>query len=245
MKSDTNDCSSIRGNAKNANDDERKRKRSGTEQIYRVLKGSYKYSDYSTFSLLVPEQDVSMLLETLEKAKHRLFDWSICEEEIKTVEAICMASSLGVLPIRSIEKESLPTEKSESEFLDWLVHGDSFFSEKYVMWEYVEGTDNVRKYMFEIRKEAHLKRFYDACKIICKASDYTGRRSHRLTDCKLFDRGNFLCEIAVKPCETSLGVYEEIVVSDELLEFFEKFAQCPSENIQEWFYEAQELFERK
>lgn len=96
------------------------------EVVFKILEGSVKTSDFATLCLLVPESKVSDVFEALDGAKHKMFQWLICQEKVLDIEKIPTPLAH---PIRSIDGE-LPKDKTESELLDWLVHGESFFSKK-------------------------------------------------------------------------------------------------------------------
>ena len=179
------------------------------------MKGSFKYSDYATFSLLIRESEISFILEALvEAAEEKLFDWSICEDEITSMQSILAASAAGSLPIRSVQQGTIPTDKSESELLDWLVHGESFFSKKYVILGFRHHGDS-RKVHFEISKEEYMP-FYDACKTIFdnyKKNDRYNEQIGYLDSCELVDRGTYLCGFSFRS--------KLFIVDDHILREFE------------------------
>jgi hypothetical protein len=178
--------------------------------LFKILQGSIKSSDYATFSLLVPESQVSDILEALGKTKNRQFQWTVCEEEIYDVQNI--PTDLAY-PIRSIGK--IPEDKtSESELLDWLVHGDSFFSKKYVILDFMDEKDGgdgyTGKKVFEITKKEHMGFCDAAIKLYENSDGYL-----YLQNVDIIDRGQYL---------RKFGGRKE-AVTDELLAQFEEDAR--------------------
>lgn len=183
--------------------------------VFKILKGSSRSSDYATFCLLVPESQASNILKALSDTGNRQFQWEVCEEEIFDAQSIPMDLAF---PIRSIGK--IPEDRtSETELIDWLIHGDAFFSKKYVVLDFMDGKDGpydgyTEKKVFEITKKEHMG-FYDAALEICDNSECDGDSIY-LQGCDIMDRGQYLREYGGKGAQ---------VVTDELLAEFEEDAR--------------------
>lgn len=111
---------------------------------YNILEGSHKSSVYATLCLLVPESISSIVMKALEESESKMFDWSIVEDEVVT--DIRNIPTALTHPIHSLDDADLQqflksssSKKSETELLDWLIHGESFFRKKYVVIKIVNG----------------------------------------------------------------------------------------------------------
>ena len=126
----------------------------------------------------------------------------------------------------------IPTDKCESELLDWLIHGDSSFSKKYVVLHFMDRKDGDDGYSgrvaFEIRRPKYMP-FYDYCCTICSHSEPCGDNVY-LEDCELIDRVSFLQRF------NGLGH----VVDRKMLKRFKKDA-LDDETIGEWAWENRDL----
>ena len=82
----------------------------------------------------------------------------------------------------------------ESEILDWLIHGEDYFSVKYVVLYFVDEQDGedgyTAKVPFEITKKEHLV-FFEYAKSLCSICD---SGLVYLSGCDLVDRPEFLKE---------------------------------------------------
>ena len=205
----------------------KKMKHTSPGAVFKILKGSSKSSDYATFCLLVPESQASDILEALSSTKNRQFQWEVCEDEIFDVQSIPMDLAY---PIRSIGK--IPEDKtSESELLDWLMHGDSVFSKKYVILDFMDGKDGpdgdyTGKKVFEVTKKEHMG-FCDAAREIYRNSGEDGDSVY-LQNFDIIDRGQFVREYGTNNKET---------VTDELLE---EFREAAREGDPEWAWDNKE-----
>ena len=139
--------------------------------LYSIAEGSLSFSDYGHFCLLVLEPQAQVVLTPLEGSSGKLFSWSISDETIRDVQNI--PTAFGHL-IRTTNSDDILAEASVSELLDWLVHGDSFFSKRYVLISILDGTrrryeewsDRGGDIAFEISEEKHLTPFLEAAKVI-------------------------------------------------------------------------------
>lgn len=79
--------------------------------------------------------------------------------------------------------------------MDWLIHGESFFSKKYVIMKFVHPKDGYDRgsgeFAHEVRKEEHMKKLVDALDKIEKFSENIGWayfEGYRVIDCGLYLR---------------------------------------------------------
>jgi len=190
---------------------------------FRILVGSMNCSDYAQTSFLVPSERIEELCEALQNAEPSFYNWTIDEDTILT-DVQNTPASLGPL-VRSFDK--IPTDKSESELLDWLVHGDDYFSYKYVVLTFrlYDLVDNcyvdpspLKRVAFEINRKEYYTPFVGFCNGIfdhdCGALDdpYRSSPSWSVDDYQTIDRGEFLKEFGG----------QGHVVDDDLLELFEQ-----------------------
>lgn len=99
-----------------------------TPATWKILLGVSENNDQA--KLLVPSDVAWPILEALKDGAKgdNFFDWSIEEDtvirDIKTIP-----SSLALSIRTSVGKEEvIPRNQTETELLDWLIHGDSHFS---------------------------------------------------------------------------------------------------------------------
>lgn len=164
-------------------------------KTFKVLEGTLKSSDYAKFHLLVPENSVEELAEALSKAESSLYVWTIGDEEITDIQNI---PSNFAHPIRSIGE--IPKDKSESELLDWLIHGESFFSKKYAILKFVDGKSGDESpysgnVAYEIENSEHFKKFVKALEEIFDFSEeerYDRGEEVYLDRYYIIDRGQYL-----------------------------------------------------
>jgi len=192
--------------------------------VYKLLKGSVDFSEYLTISLIVPQSQASFIFQALKRVQNQ-YQWSICEDEITNVENILGLFDVA-FPIRTIQYEDIPTNRSESELLDWLIHGESYFAKKYVVFKCSKGSyrfDSTHERIFEITKKEHLK-FTDVCKnIYYTYNEYIDEReidrydddTINIESCEIYDRGTFLRDFADNWREPE-------IVNDEKLRKFEE-----------------------
>lgn len=184
-------------------------------KIFKILEGTLEISDYATFHLLVPENSIEDLAEALSKAESSLYVWTIGDEEITDIQNI--PSNLAH-PIRSIGE--IPKDKSESELLDWLIHGESFVPKKYVILTFVDGEDGEYSgdVAYEIGNSEHFKKFVKALKEIfdfCEEYEYDSMRTY-LTGYNIIDRGQYRSRRDFRGYN---------VVNDFIVEAFEEMAK--------------------
>jgi len=139
---------------------------------FRILVGSMNCSDYAQTSFLVPSERIEELCKALQNAEKSLYNWTIDEDTVLT-DVQNTPASLAPL-VRSFDE--IPTDnKSESELLDWLVHGDDYFSYKYVVLTFrlYDLVDNcyvdpspLKRVAFEINRKEYYKPFLDSCETI-------------------------------------------------------------------------------
>jgi hypothetical protein len=158
-----------------------------------------------------------------------MFQWSICDEAVLDVEKIPTPLAH---PIRSIDGE-LPKAKSESEILEWLIHGESYFSKQYVVLNFMDGKDwpdggYTRKVGFEINRKEHIS-FYEEAMKIYENSEEDGDMVY-LQGIELLDRGQFL---------RGFGDRRYYVVDDDMLKSFREAAV--SEDVGEWAWENRDM----
>ena len=137
------------------------------------------------------EHRVADIAEALHNATNSLYVWNIRDEEITDIQNIPPSFAH---PIRSIGK--IPSDKSESELLDWLIHGESFFSKKYAILtlvdvEFPRRHGNKWDEAFEIREKEHLKRVVDALDEI-RIHSYNSENARYLIEYDVIDRGQYL-----------------------------------------------------
>jgi len=192
-----------------------------TPMVFRILKGSALSSEYDAFCLLVPDDQGEFLCNALQSSKHRQHEWILCDEDIPEAHIPYIPADLAH-PIRSIG-ESIPNSSrytNESDLLDWLIHGESFFAKQYVVFEFEDscccGYDDdddaqlsQQRVVFEVVDEKHLVPFLEASEIVCDKS-----WNPPLTGPNLIDRGAFLHEFG--------GKIRPFVVSDKVLKDFEE-----------------------
>ena len=160
---------------------------------YNILEGSMEFSDFATFCLLVPESKISDVLKALQDSKEKMFDWTIVEDEVITDIRNIPAELTH--PIRSLgENDEMPQGKTETQLLNWLIHGESFFVKKYVIVTFSGHRWN-RDAMFDVSTEDLEKPFYDAINKIYEESQNV-RFGVKLSAIKFIDRGQYLYEYA-------------------------------------------------
>lgn len=175
--------------------------------IFKILEGNMRASDYASLCLLVPEAVVEELAEALRKARSGQFVWTIGEDEITDIQNI---PAQIAHPIRSIGE--IPSDKTdESELLDWLIHGESYFSKKYVVLSFHSGCRKNRVEVYEITKKEHLQKFTVAVNTI---SNKSHEEYIQIVNWYVINRGTYL-----------LKFHDEVackVVDDDLVECFER-----------------------
>lgn len=72
--------------------------------VFKILEGTLKASDYATLHLLVPEDSIEDLAETLRKAKQSQFVWTVGEEEITNIQNIPGTFANPIRSVRNIPK---------------------------------------------------------------------------------------------------------------------------------------------
>ena len=162
---------------------------------YTILIGEAKKCKYGSMNLLVPSDDVTKLLEALTNADCGYFEWSIDEDE--TITDIRYIPSSVALPVRTLP-DTYPKDKTEGELLDLVIHGESYFSKKYVILSFMCEAHNwydtviemeMGKAVFEISKKEYLP-FYEYCK---KLYDHSKRDPEvaYLDGCDLVDEATY------------------------------------------------------
>ncbi len=186
--------------------------------IFKILEGNMKTSDYASLCLLVPEAVAEELAEALRKARSGgQFVWTIGDDEITDIQNI---PAQIAHPIRSIGE--IPSDKTESELLDWLMHGESYFSKKYVIVSCGNQSSNTEfNQVYEITEKEHLKKFTDALEDLLSTAEENGFKVFDGSDMYLngwyvIDRGNYLLKFHEGACN---------VVNDDLVECFEFMAK--------------------
>lgn len=201
-------------------DNPKKRPHEDMEQpiIFKILEGALKASDYATTTLLVPDDTVEDLLNALRGAEASLFVWTVGDEEITDIQNI---PNKFAHPIRSIGE--IPKGKAESELLDWLIHGDSFFSKKYVILKVKSGSRSdcsyCEEYALEVRKKDHLDRVAGAWNTIWDLFlYYDDDENDHLDDVSVIDRGQYLRKFdgCVVVDEDLVGKFEKMAESKDL-----------------------------
>ena len=170
---------------------------------YNILEGSMKCSDFATFCLLVPESKISDVLKGLQDSKSRMFDWTIVEDEVITDIRNIPAELTH--PIRSLsEKDQLPKNKTETQLLNWLIHGESFYMKKYAIVTFLDPIfpRNNGDVVFEVSTEDLEKPFHDAIrKIYEKNRDQVRKENSKLNGFRFIDRERYLREYGNSHCE--------------------------------------------
>jgi hypothetical protein len=170
---------------------------------------------------LVPESKISDVCDALNAASFKQFDWSISHDD--PIQDIQIIPSSLAHPIRSCI-ETLPSGKTETELLDFMIHGESFFTKQYVVLDFVDGKRGYTgKAAFEITKKEHLDPFVKAIDKIMESSGPDGDMPY-LDYCTCVDRGEFLSRYA--------AVSEHHVVDNAQLQQFQEDAE--SDDVGEW-----------
>ena len=180
---------------------------------FNILEGSSKISDYAKLCLLVPESKISDILKMLVESKDKMFDWTIVEDEVITdIRNLPTAFSH---PIRSLrEYEELPKDKTETELLNWLIHGESFFSKKYAIVTFCKRyydyhgvrNDFNGDVVFEVTKEDLEEPFFDAIGAIFQANRIGRDYGNTYLDAlKFLDHSQYLCYCAVRGIKNEVG----------------------------------------
>ena len=119
--------------------------------------------------------------------------------------------------------------------MDWLIHGESFFSKKYVILKVAhrraEDSSYCAEYALEVRKKEHLDRVIGAWESIGGSFSMANAEFDYLDDVCVIDRGQYLRKF--DGCE---------VVDEDLVGKFEKIAE--SDSINECFYYISSLNQR-
>ena len=197
---------------------------------YKILTGESNTCKYGYLNLLVPSDDVRELFEALTNAECRCFQWSIDEDE--TITDIRHIPSSFALPVRTLP-DTYPKDKTEGELLDLVIHGESYFSKKYVILSFMCEAHNwydtviemeMGKAVFEISKKEYLP-FYEYCK---KLYDHSKRDPEvaYLDGCDLVDEATYqMKELSCNHCTS-------YIVDDELMGRFKKYSE--DKDIGDW-----------
>ena len=223
---------------------------------FNILEGASKISDYAKLCLLVPESKISDILKLLVESKDKMFDWTIVEDEVIT--DIRNLPPVFGHPIRSLrEHEELPKDKTETELLNWLIHGESFYSNKYAIVTFCDRDKDFNgNVVFEVTKEDLEEPFVDAIWEICSnnCEFEVPRGNTYLKDLKFLDRSQYLCYCSVREIkieetdeiwddeeesdeEEFDGVY---VVDEKLIESLEEWLAARS-YVSNWAFENREM----
>lgn len=197
----------------------------------KIVKGIYKNAVFASVCLLVPESLAPRVLDALKEAPGRLHDWTMSDDE--SLDDISgFPKSLAYLVCSSINGD-LPSEKSESELLGWLIHGDSGFQAKYLVLEWYDPKDGpddgyCGKVAFAIEDEKYLEEVEtlasDLVSICPPDGDLTG-----LVNSEILDLGKFKREF---------GEEKATVLDDD---WMKEFRRAVEEEDTEWAWENRGL----